>query len=169
MSRVLGLGSVLVALAVLTNSASPQVIRRANPTTPAKPTPRLEAIAETRLLMEGLTDSNFRGLEKILTKKPTDAEAWTFARGQALLLAESGNLLMMRPPKNQGQDAWLERARDLRDAATLLARSTSARDYNKSREGMDRVATACNQCHKTFRVTVRVVPFADANKRTSLP
>lgn len=155
--------SVLGALAVLTSPALPQVVRQ------SKPAPRLEAVAETRLLMEGLADSNFRGLEKILSKKPADVEAWTFARGQALLLAESGNLLMLRPPKNQGQEAWLERSRDLRDAATLLARSASARDYNKSLDGMDRVATACNQCHKTFRVTIRIVPFADASKRTSLP
>ena len=33
---------------------------------------------------------------------------------QALLLAETANLLMLRPPKNQGQPVWFERATDLR-------------------------------------------------------
>lgn len=160
--------SSLTALLLLTNPALPQIIiRPATPTTPVKPPVRLEAVAETRLLMEGLADANFRGLEKMLAKKPTDAEGWTFARGQALLLAETANLLMLRPPKLQGREEWLDHARDLREAAALLARTTAGGDYPRSIEGMDRVATACNQCHRTFRVAVRIAPFADANKRTS--
>lgn len=162
--------SVLVALVLvpaLTTRALPQVPR--GTTTTVKPAPRLEAVAETRLLMEGLAEANFRGLEKTLGKKPADIETWTFARGQALLLAETANLLMLRPPKNQGQDVWLSHSRDLRDAATELARTIAARDHARSVTGMDKVATACNQCHRTFRVNVRMVPFADTNKRASLP
>ena len=36
------------------------------PQTPVRPVPRLEAVAETRLLMDGLAQSNFRGLERLL-------------------------------------------------------------------------------------------------------
>jgi hypothetical protein len=162
----------LVSVPVLTTRAVPQIIRPGSPMpvpVPARTTtPRLEAVAETHLLMEGLAQANFRGLEKMLAKKPTDAEGWTFARGQALLLAETGNLLMLRPPKNQGQDAWMERARDLREAATSLARNVADRNYDRSVENMDRVASACNQCHRTFRVNTRVVPFADSTRRTSV-
>src|SRR5258708_2326017 len=64
-----------------------------------KPAPRLEPVAETRLLMEGLNQANFRGLERLLRQKPAEAEAWSFARGQALLIAETGNLLLIRPPR----------------------------------------------------------------------
>src|SRR6266536_438538 len=76
--------------------------------------PKLEPIAETRLLMEGLAHANFRGVERLLREKPADLQSWTFARGQALLLAETANLLMLRPPRNQGQAVWFERAMDLR-------------------------------------------------------
>ena len=71
-----------------------------------KITPKLEPVAETKLLMEGLLHANFRGLERILNQKTPDAQGWTFARGQALLIAEGANLLMLRPPKNQGEQAW---------------------------------------------------------------
>ena len=91
------------------------------------PGPRLEPIAETRLLMEGLAQSNFQGLERLLRDKPADVETWTFARGQALLIAETGNLLMLRPPRNTGQTAWLERANELRSAAARLARTLARR------------------------------------------
>jgi hypothetical protein len=111
--------------------------------------------------MEGLAQSNFQGLERLLREKPADLETWTFARGQALLIAETGNLLMIRPPRNPGQTAWLERATDLRSAAARLARSISRRDYEQSRAGLGEVANACNRCHQAFRVQVRIAPFAE--------
>jgi hypothetical protein len=135
------------------------------PQAPPRPAPRLEAVAETRLLMEGLNQANFRGLEKLLWQKPTEAEAWTFARGQALLIAETGNLLMLRPPRNPGEAVWLERATELRESAAVLARVVAARDFETSRAALVRVADACNRCHQTFRVPTRIVPFADGPER----
>jgi hypothetical protein len=125
----------------------------------AKPAPRLEPIAETKLLMEGLAYANFRGLEKLLMQKPADAQAWTFARGQALLLAETANLLMLRPPKSQGQAVWFERATELRQQATQLAVAVAKLDYPASRAGLQQVSATCNRCHQTFRVDAEIVPF----------
>ena len=45
--------------------------------------------------MEGVAVANFRGLERLLKEKPNSTEAWTYARGQALLIAETGNLLLI--------------------------------------------------------------------------
>jgi hypothetical protein len=124
--------------------------------------PKLEAIAETRLLMEGLMAPNFRGLEKILTKKPDNLEAWTFARGQALLIGETANLLMLRPPRTkEAQAVWFARALALREAARELAKSVAARDYEGSRKNVVRLANACNHCHQSFRKNVEVVPFEE--------
>jgi hypothetical protein len=128
----------------------------------ARPGPKLVPVAETRLLMEGLAQANFRGLEKILKEKPDEAEAWTFARGQALLIAETGNLLMLRPPRNPAERVWMDRATDLRTAASQLAGHLGNRDYDKSRKALAALATNCNNCHQTFRVKQRIVPFAEA-------
>jgi hypothetical protein len=128
-----------------------------------KAAPRLEPVAETRFLMEGLADPNLRGLGKLLAERPKEAEAWGFARGQALLLAETGNLLMIRPPKNRdAQDAWMGHAGALREAASTLARTAAAKDYVNARAGLAGVANACNRCHQAFRVPTRVNPFPDA-------
>ena len=124
-----------------------------------KATPKLEPIAETRLLMEGLAHANFRGLERKLGTKPADDATWVFARGQALLIAETANLLMLRPPKNQGQTAWFERSIDLRTQATLLAQDLATKDYGRSRASMKQLANSCNRCHQNFRVPVEIVPF----------
>src|SRR5438105_15939040 len=102
------LAAALFGVLLWTGAANSQLPARPNPEVLQAPgqarfVPRFEALAETKLLMEGLNQSNYRSLEKLLKEKPADADTWTFARGQALLIAETGNLLLLRPPRNQGR------------------------------------------------------------------
>jgi hypothetical protein len=131
-----------------------------NPPPADKPV-QLEPVAETRLLMEGLNLPNFRGLDRLLRERPKDAEAWKFVRGQALLIAEAGNLLLLRPPRSKGRQTWFSRAAELRDAGRRLAESAAARDYARSRADLVSLANTCNRCHHSFRVKVEVTPFAE--------
>jgi hypothetical protein len=127
---------------------------------PGKIQPKLEPIAETRLLMEGLAHTNFRGIEQLLQQKPTEEKTWLFARGQALLIAETANLLMLRPPKNQGEPIWFAHAMELRSGAQELANTISTQDFDKSRAGLVSLANSCNRCHQTFRVPVEITAFS---------
>lgn len=124
--------------------------------------PKLEAVAETKLLMVGLAKANYKGLERLLRDPPKDDQAWIFARGQALLIAETGNLLMMRPPHNPGESSWFERATELRSKAAQLARTLALKDFNASRAEFVNLANTCNRCHQSFRIPVQIEPFADA-------
>ncbi len=121
--------------------------------------PKLEPIADTKLLMEGLLHPNFRGLGRLLNQKDLDAQGWAFARGQALLIAEGANLLMLRPPKKEGQQAWFERSMELRSLASQLAQVMSRKEQERGRSGLQTLASSCNRCHQTFRVQVQVTPF----------
>src|SRR5437870_5578379 len=104
MTRTTLIGSATLVLLVA-GTATAQIIIRIGPRSaalgpapaPAKPSPKLEAVAETKLLMEGLAQPNYRAVEKALKDKPADAESWAFTRGQSLLMAETANLLMLRP------------------------------------------------------------------------
>ena len=71
-----------VAAFLLIVAPATSQLRRREPARSPKPEP----VAETRLLMEALNQANFRGLERLLKDQPADAEAWTFARGQARLV-----------------------------------------------------------------------------------
>lgn len=128
---------------------------------PGTATIRPEPIAETKLLMEGLNQPNFKGMQQLLAKEPTTVEQWTFLRGQALLVAEAGNLLLLRPPKNQGDDSWQTLSAAQRSAATRLARAASNRDYVRSRVALADLANACNKCHRTFRVPAQLDPLPE--------
>jgi hypothetical protein len=156
--------SRLLALCLLTVGSSAVAVGQTQlpPPSPGKARPKLQAVAETKLLMDGLAHANFRGLEKHLAQKPDDPQTWSFARGQALLIAETGNLLMLRPPRSQGQDAWFEHATDLRGKATQLAQVLAKRDYLESRAAFVQLANSCNRCHQAFRVNVEIEPFAQA-------
>jgi hypothetical protein len=112
--------------------------------------------------MDGLLQANFRGLERNLKQRPADDTGWVYARGQALLIAETGNLLLMRPPRSSGQEVWLEMATDLRDKGTRLARAAAAKDLERCRVGLADLAVSCNRCHQTFGQATKIVPFAEA-------
>jgi hypothetical protein len=166
-------GGALVALAAaMLASAGTAQTRRALPPGRAKPAakpakfvPKFEVWAETPLLMEGLAQSNYRGLQRLLKKKPADTDTWVFARGQALLLAETGNLLLLRPPRNSGRDTWMKLAMDMRSKAGALARQAAARDYAGSKTALTDLTNACNRCHKSFRIPVRVGPEAEPKEQ----
>ena len=122
--------------------------------------PRLVPIAETKLLMEGLNQPNFQALEKALKGEELDADSWAFARGQAILIAETSNLLMLRPPRNTGQDTWMKSSGEMREAATNLAQTLASRDRMRARTALVNLASTCNGCHQTFQVKTKVTAFA---------
>lgn len=154
------LRSLLVCSILLSSAVVPGLGQNA---LPAKIVPKLEPIAETRLLMEGLAHANFRGLERNLTKNPIDDQSWVFARGQALLIAETANLLMLRPPQKQGEAVWFGRSMDLRSQAQQLAQHLVKKDLERSKAGMQQVANSCNRCHQSFRVPIEITPFPQAD------
>ncbi|MFO0843615.1 MAG: cytochrome c [Gemmataceae bacterium] len=159
--RLLQAGAVAVLLAGTPGTAQ---IRRAPPAPAASTfTPRFEAVAETRLLMEGLTHANYKSVSKLLKDRPADVDTWTFVRGQAIFIGESGNLLLLRPPKNSGRDTWMRLGMDMRDRATALARSAAGRDYAACKAALASLTASCNRCHQTFRVPVDVAPEPDRN------
>jgi hypothetical protein len=112
-------------------------------------------------LMLGINLPNFRGLERRLARQPQGDESWEMVRAHALLIAENGNLLMLRPPRDGREDTWLDRATDLRAVATRLARSASNHDYARSRDDLVKLADVCNRCHRTFQVNVNISAFGD--------
>jgi hypothetical protein len=160
--RLTALGAALMAVVLM----APEQLKAPRPSSEVPPrfSPKLEAVAETKLVMEGVNKANYLGLERLLQQQPADDDTWRFIRGQALLIGEAGNLLMLRPPRSGGQEDWMRRATDLREAGANLARLASARDYDKSKAALVNVANVCNRCHQTFRVPTRVGPGAPGTR-----
>lgn len=162
------MGGACLAIAAIslgwTALAAPQQrgAERLPPPREVRVVPTFEAVAETDLLMKALAHPNYRALAKHLQGKgPADEETWKFARGQALLIAETGNLLLIRPPRNDGREAWMSRATDLRQSASNLARRLGNRDLERARTALTDLTRKCNACHQKFRVKTRIDPNAE--------
>jgi hypothetical protein len=88
---------------------------------------------------------------------PGDDKEWAGARRSAMMLAESGNLLIMR---NRAAN-WVADARLLIDVGAAAYKATEARDTKALESLADRIDASCTTCHKHFRPTV----FAPDNRR----
>ena len=88
---------------------------------------------------------------------PNSDSEWTEARGSALTLAESGNLLIMR---NRAPN-WVADATLLRDAGAAAYKAAEVKDAKTLASVVDRIDASCTTCHKHFRPTV----FAPDNQK----
>lgn len=86
----------------------------------------------------------------VTTRTPaTDAE-WSTLQGQALMVAESANLLMM-PAHMRDEDRWLADAKLMRDAGLAAFRAAKAKDVNALDDLNDQLYQSCVTCHLHYR------------------
>ncbi len=81
---------------------------------------------------------------------PANAKGWDAARNQALVLAESGNLLMLgsRARDNAG---WMKMSRALVDAAAMAAAAAEKKDGKALAAAGDAITSTCESCHQPYR------------------
>jgi hypothetical protein len=79
----------------------------------------------------------------------TDSE-WTALEGQALMLAESANLLML-PGRARDRKQWMVDARLMLDVGADAVAAVRKRDVEGIAALSDRLMESCTQCHKNYR------------------
>jgi len=84
---------------------------------------------------------------------PKDEKEWMAVQRNAVLLAESGNVLMMRG-RARDQGDWMKDARMLVDAGAAAYQAARARD-TKALIAVDTpINASCVSCHKQYRPNV---------------
>jgi len=79
-----------------------------------------------------------------------DAKGWTTARNQALVLAESGNLLMVGT-RVRDNGNWMKMSRAMVDAAALAAAAAEKKDAMALETATDAITVSCMECHRPYR------------------
>lgn len=79
----------------------------------------------------------------------TDAE-WTVIEGQALMVAESANLLML-PGRARDQKQWMVDAKLMLDAGADAYAAAKKKDVAAIAALSERLMESCTQCHKNYR------------------
>jgi hypothetical protein len=79
----------------------------------------------------------------------TDSE-WTALEGQALMVAESANLLMM-PGRARDQKQWMADAKLMLDAGAEAVAAAKEKNVEAIAALSDRLMESCTTCHKNYR------------------
>jgi len=113
-------------------------------------TPPFQPVATISQIMVAITLPYSDALLYIQRNPPKDDRDWEALQMQALMLAESGNLLMIQGrAKNQGQ--WMKDARLLVEAGAAAVKATRAKDLQAVLALNDQIVSSCITCHTQFR------------------
>jgi len=111
--------------------------------------PPFQAVATVSQIMSAITLPYSDALVYIQRNPPQTDRDWETLEVQALMLAESGNLLMMKErAKNQGQ--WMKDARALVDAGMAAAKATRTRDMQAVMALNEQIVNSCVSCHTKY-------------------
>lgn len=83
------------------------------------------------------------------SKPPTTDQEWAAVRTSAVMLAESGTLLMTGG-RARDNTTWMEMARALADQADTTLKAAKARDRDALSKAGDDVYMTCETCHERY-------------------
>lgn len=86
----------------------------------------------------------------VTTRTPTNDAEWTVLQGQALMVAEAANLLMM-PAHMRDEERWLADARLMRDAGAAAFKAAKNKDLPALEQLNDAMYQSCVTCHQHYR------------------
>jgi len=112
--------------------------------------PTFQPVGTTLQLMKAIVIPSSDVIFKISSEAPKDDKEWAVVQNNALMLAESGNLLMMAG-RSKDNSEWMKDSRALVDAGTAAFKAANAKDANKLGDISDDILTACETCHTKYK------------------
>jgi len=85
---------------------------------------------------------------------PKNEHEWNILQGQALIVAESGNLLMM-PSRARDQDKWMADAKLLVEVGAAAYKAAKAKNLDGINALNQQLNDACVTCHQDYRPNYR--------------
>lgn len=137
---------VMVTCAVLALDSGVRPIAAAAPETAAAPTPVEPDMHE---FMEYVFQPTFKQLKPVMAAKPENNQGWKAMKVGSLILAEGGNLLLLRQPEKNAAD-WNKYSTEVRDFGGAFYRAAQAKDFDKASANYKSMVQSCNACHHQF-------------------
>jgi hypothetical protein len=86
----------------------------------------------------------------ITTRTPKDDAEWNDLQAKTLMLAQSGNLLLL-PIYARDQDRWMKDAKLMLDAGDAAFKAAKAKDLAALEALNDKLYESCVTCHQHYR------------------
>jgi hypothetical protein len=116
---------------------------------PAAPSP-VRHVGTTSELMVTIIRPASDALFYIETRTPADGDGWSALEGQALMVAEAANLLML-PGRARDQKQWIADATLMRDAGAAAFKAAKTRKVEEVAAVSDQLYESCVTCHQHYR------------------
>lgn len=114
------------------------------------PATGVRTLANVRELHDLMISPASDAVFEAISNQPLDVKGWTAARNQALVLAESGNLLMVGT-RVRDNGSWMRMSRAMVDAAALAAAAAEQKDAMALERATDAITVSCMECHRPYR------------------
>jgi len=140
--------TVFLASSMVVSAFSPE----AHPTLwpVSSPESEIEPVEDSmHEFMEYVFQPAYLRLKENLQKEPTNARGWKPLKSDALILAESCNLLFSRKPEKDAED-WAAHAVAARTNGASVYAAAGERNYSETKAAFSRMLNSCNACHRQF-------------------
>src|ERR1700681_4919902 len=131
---------------------------------PQAASPPFKPVADVKQMMDMLVDPAadefWSQSGQIITaggveqRGPKNNEEWSKVQDSAMLLAESGNLLMMSPRAQDGGE-WMKSAQALVDKGQEAYQAAQAKDVDRMFAVGGEVYDTCLHCHQLYLPAIR--------------
>ena len=116
--------------------------------------PTFQPVGSVSQLMISITYPSSDAIFYVERNPPKTEKDWNDLQAQALILAESGNLLMIgNRARDQGD--WMKEAREMIDVGATAYKAAMARDLPAIVALNQRLNDACVTCHAQYRLNYR--------------
>lgn len=143
---IAGVALATVSGAALLQRSAPQ----AAAAEPAGEAPKPEPVeSDMHEFMEYQFQPVYLRLKASLAQAPADRAGWKSVKSDSLILAEGGNLLLLRKPDADVAD-WDRYSVETRQHGGELYKAAKASDYANARKHYEAMLVSCNACHTQF-------------------
>lgn len=106
-------------------------------------------VANVRQVMLGITVPASNVVFAVAGEAPKDDAGWENVEASALAVAESGNLLLMKP-RLKDESQWKQFAHALVDAGRKAAAAARTKNADDTGTAGDDLYNTCEQCHAKY-------------------
>jgi hypothetical protein len=125
-------------------------LAQAPPAAPQAPASNYRNVGNMSRLMIDIIYPTSDAIFYVDRDEPKTDIQWNALASQALILAESGNLLMM-PGRARDQENWIVDSKLMIDAGAAAYRAARAKDIEGVRAVNDKLYQSCVACHTQYR------------------
>jgi len=116
------------------------------------------AVATVKQLCEGVITASSDAIFNVGREIPSNDDEWRVVHDSALLLAESGNLLMLGN-RARDRDQWMAMAQELVESGVTAVEAAEGRDVDALFKAGDQIVVVCEKCHEPYRDGGRSMPI----------